>query len=139
MRCLKGFEVYRFAGIGMGLGAILVIAGASFSSRVDGQDAKGYADGSFRVTYPDLSQLDHSPCLEENPTPCAAESAALASAILALEAARQTAQDMYDAWVACLDANGGGPNPGPAPEPVVPSTIPKTTPTPAGTVSILAK
>ena len=134
MPYLKGFEVFRFVGFGMGLGAILVITGAGFGIRANGEKVET-SRGTFQICYPDLSMFQHSPCVAEDPSPCAAEAAALAAAISTLDAARATAEAMYDAYIACMDANGGWPDPVPiGPQSVSP---PHSTPKLAGTVSVL--
>lgn len=135
MHYLKGFEAFRFVGFGMGLGAILMISGAGFGNRAQGERLDT-TEGKFKIDYPDLSALHFGPCVAEDPSPCASEAAALAAALATLEAARASAEALYDAYVACVDANGGWPNPVPVnPEPV----NPKTTPRLAGTVSVLTR
>jgi hypothetical protein len=121
MRYLVGFGGIRAVGLFVAMVATCVALGASFGSSASPKKQR------IEISYPDLSRLRAEPCSAEDSDPCAAEAAALASAIAALDTARQVAEELYQEWSDCVDANGG-PTPNPSP-----TTPPHT----AGLTSIL--
>jgi hypothetical protein len=114
MRYLNGFGVIKQASTVLAVMAIALIVGASFGS------GSLKIKPHIQIQYPDITNLQYRPCLAEDPLPCAMEAAALVTAIANLEAARTVAEEAYQEWIDCVDANGG---PTPNPNPTTPHTV----------------
>jgi hypothetical protein len=121
MRYVSGFGGIRVVGLTMAIVATCVALGASFGSSALPKKQH------IEISYPDLSRLTAEPCSAEDSLPCAMEAAALVTAIANLEAARTVAEEAFQEWSDCVDANGG-PTPNPSP-----TTPPRT----VGLTSIL--
>ncbi len=108
MRFLNGFEVTRTLLIAVVMSTGLLIAIGT------GLLANGtpLTKKHFEIRYPDLTTLN-SGCSQDDEGPCSIEAGELAVALEALEQAKAAAEQAYEAWINCLDANGGGPNPNP--------------------------
>mgnify|MGYP000335301030 CR=1 FL=1 len=104
--CTNRLRIVDFVGMGMGFGAILIAAGAVFGDR-DSREVKTIGE-IHRITVPVVEM--------NGPPGCAAEAAAYAAALLALEAAQSVADDKYLAWYRCEHNGADPPPPPPAPE-----------------------
>ncbi|MCA9128352.1 MAG: hypothetical protein KDB22_14770 [Planctomycetales bacterium] len=103
----RGGRFVDSVALGLGLGAVLITAGAVFGDR---QEASAEIRGRYhKIILPsNISDLCEG---------CAAEAAAYASALAALEAAQDVADEMYDDWYNCLMNEDPQPEPDPGKTP----------------------
>lgn len=108
MRFLSGFEANRTLLLAVVTSTCFLIAlGTGLSASITPVTKK-----HFEISRPDLTMLQAG-CSEDD-GPCSKEAVKLASALYTLEQAQAAAEEAYEAWVNCLDANGGGPTPNPS-------------------------
>jgi len=94
-------RIFDSIGLGMGVAAMLVAAGAVFGDRTTNRRIEVETIGSIhKCTFP---------IIEANAPPgCEAEAAGYAAALVTLQMARANADDAYLEWYRCLN---GGQNP----------------------------
>ena len=108
MKFLNGFDVTRTVLLATVSSTCLLIAlGTGLFASVTPHSKK-----HFEISRPDLTML-HAGCSEDE-GPCSKEAVKLAEALNTLELAQEAAEQAYEAWINCLDANGGGPTPNPS-------------------------
>lgn len=100
-------RIFEGLGVGMGLGAMLIVAGATFGGNAT---TKFETRGKIhKITFPVINLNGNSHCAEE--------ASSYATACVNLQAAQEQADDAYAAWYACENGDPGVPGDPGDPEP----------------------